>query len=88
MFRTLFFFASLLTSAFVFAEPLKAKVKPGNAPQSVILITVDALRASHLSAYGYNRPTTPTMDALAREGILFERFYVNSNWTRPVRHRS
>lgn len=83
MFRTLCFFASLLTSAFVFAEPLKAQVKPGDAPQSVILITVDALRASHLSAYGYNRPTTPAMDALAKEGLLFERYYVNSNWTRP-----
>ena len=62
---------------------LKAHVQRGASSESVILITIDALRASNLSAYGYSRPTTPAMDALAREGILFERYYANSNWTRP-----
>jgi arylsulfatase A-like enzyme len=41
----------------------------------LLLVSVDALRADHVSAYGYPRPTTPNIDALAREGTLFERAY-------------
>ncbi len=39
---------------------------------SVLLITIDALRPDHLGAYGYDRPTSPNIDALAGEGTLFE----------------
>jgi hypothetical protein len=41
----------------------------------VLLLTVDALRADHVSAYGYDRPTTPNIDALARAGTLFDSAY-------------
>jgi hypothetical protein len=41
----------------------------------VLLVSVDALRADHVSAYGYTRPTTPNLDALARQGALFESAY-------------
>jgi arylsulfatase A-like enzyme len=41
----------------------------------VLLISVDALRADHVSVYGYPRPTTPNLDALAREGAVFEHAY-------------
>ena len=41
----------------------------------LVLITVDALRADHVSAYGYARATTPSLDALAREGTLFDAAY-------------
>ena len=40
---------------------------------SVVLITIDTLRADHLGCYGSRRPTSPHIDALARQGILFER---------------
>lgn len=40
-------------------------------PPNVLLITVDTLRADHLGAYGYPRPTSPEIDALAAEGVLF-----------------
>jgi sulfatase-like protein/HEAT repeat protein len=43
--------------------------------RDVILLTVDALRADHVSAYGYARATTPNIDALAREGTLFVSAY-------------
>lgn len=43
--------------------------------RDLLLVTVDALRADHLGCYGYPRKTTPTLDALAREGVLFERAY-------------
>src|SRR6185436_16199530 len=39
---------------------------------NVLLITLDTLRADHLSAYGYSRPT-PSLDRLGREGVLYER---------------
>ena len=41
----------------------------------IVLLSVDALRADHVSAYGYARPTTPNLDALASEGTLFEAAY-------------
>ena len=41
----------------------------------IVLVTVDALRADHVSAYGYARATTPSFDALAREGTLFDAAY-------------
>jgi len=44
-------------------------------PLNVVLITIDTLRADHLGAYGYRRPTSPRIDALARGGALFERAY-------------
>jgi hypothetical protein len=40
-----------------------------------LLLTVDALRADHVSAYGYARPTTPNIDALSREGATFDSAY-------------
>ncbi|HXN33633.1 MAG TPA: sulfatase-like hydrolase/transferase [Polyangiaceae bacterium] len=43
--------------------------------RDLVLLTVDALRADHVSAYGYARQTTPNVDALAHEGTLFERAY-------------
>jgi arylsulfatase len=49
-------------------------VAAGN-PLNVILITIDTLRADHLGAYGYTRPTSPRIDALAKSGALFERAY-------------
>jgi arylsulfatase A-like enzyme len=41
----------------------------------VLLITVDALRPDHLGAYGYKRPTSPELDKLAAQSVLFERVY-------------
>lgn len=43
--------------------------------RDVVLISVDALRADHVSAYGYARKTTPEIDALAAGGVLFEAAY-------------
>lgn len=44
----------------------------------VLLITVDALRADHLGAYGYARNITPQLDALAAQGALFEHAYAQA----------
>jgi arylsulfatase A-like enzyme len=52
------------------------------APLNVVLISIDALRADHVGAYGYARPTTPAIDALARESILFLNGWAHSPSTR------
>lgn len=43
--------------------------------RDLLLISVDALRADHVGAYGYARPTTPNLDALAKEGTTFDDAY-------------
>jgi arylsulfatase A-like enzyme len=49
-----------------------------------ILISVDTLRADHLSCYGYGRKTSPNIDRLAAESILFENAISQSAWTLPA----
>lgn len=51
---------------------------------NVFVVLLDTLRADHLGAYGYARNTSPRMDELARQAVLFERAYSTSNWTRPA----
>jgi arylsulfatase A-like enzyme/Tfp pilus assembly protein PilF len=53
-------------------------------PGPIILITIDTLRADHLPAYGYRNVTTPSIDALARDGIVFERAYSHAVQTLPA----
>jgi arylsulfatase A-like enzyme len=43
--------------------------------RDVLLVSIDALRADHVGVYGYGRPTTPNIDALAAEGAMFEHAY-------------
>jgi arylsulfatase A-like enzyme len=52
-------------------------------PQGAVLILLDTVRADHLSCYGYGRPTSPHIDALAREGVRFEQVIATSPWTLP-----
>ena len=52
---------------------------------NVLLIDIDSLRADHLGCYGYPRPTTPTIDALAETGWRFERSYVSDAPCQPSR---
>jgi arylsulfatase A-like enzyme len=53
------------------------------ARPDVVFITLDTTRADHVGAYGYERPTTPVLDELAREGLLFRRAWSTSSWTLP-----
>src|SRR5262245_17735778 len=50
----------------------EVKVDPLPGPSNVLLITVDTLRADHLSAWGYIRPPSPVIDRMAAEGVRFE----------------
>src|SRR5215213_4861845 len=57
-----------------------------SAPVSgpIIVISIDTLRADHLPAYGYTRVRTPAIDALARDGVVFERAYSHAPQTLPA----
>src|ERR1700687_3355567 len=61
-------------------RPMQAKALPRSSIRqssvtrpSVILITIDTLRADHVGCYGAQSVKTPTLDALAHDGIVFER---------------
>jgi arylsulfatase A-like enzyme len=57
---------------------------PDQVPKdlNLILVTIDTLRADHLGAYGYQRPTSPALDKLAAEGTLFENGWAHAPSTR------
>ena len=60
-------------------------ISPGRAEiRNVLLISMDTTRADHLSCYGYNRKTTPNIDALAAEGILCEKATSTAPLTLPA----
>ena len=49
----------------------------------LLFLLVDTVRADHLSAYGYPHPTTPWLEALAAEGVLFDEAIAASCHTKP-----
>jgi len=55
---------------------------PARRPD-LILILLDTVRRDHIGAYGYGRDTTPVIDSLARDGLVFERAVAQSSWTLP-----
>ncbi|MBZ0111551.1 MAG: sulfatase [Thermoanaerobaculia bacterium] len=56
----------------------------GKPPSTIVLFLVDTLRADRLGAYGYGvRPTSPYLDALAEEAVVFERASSPAPWTLP-----
>ncbi len=52
-------------------------------PANLVLITVDTLRPDHLGYNGYTRPTSPTIDRLASEGVVFTNATSVAGWTLP-----
>ena len=49
----------------------------------VVLITLDTTRRDRLGCYGYSRPTSPNLDALAERSVVFDRAVAASSWTLP-----
>jgi arylsulfatase A-like enzyme len=49
----------------------------------IILYVMDSLRADFLSCYGYEKETSPHIDEIAQEGVLFTQAFAQSTWTRP-----
>src|SRR5690554_6913528 len=51
----------------------------------ILYIDIDSLRPDHLGCYGYHRDTSPTIDALAAEGVRFDHVYVSDAPCLPSR---
>jgi len=72
------------------AKSQPAAVDPGFVPlppgvpadANIVLITIDTLRADHVSSYGYRRPTTPALDAVAAAGTRFAAAWAHAPSTR------
>lgn len=75
------FFSSLLFLFFSLSPGCDQNRTP---PYNVILISVDTLRPDHLGCYGYERDTSPNINRLAREGVLFENVISTTSWTLPA----
>ncbi len=58
----------------------RCPLPPAGAP-NVLLIVLDTVRADHLSLYGYERPTTPALERLARRGVRYEEARATAPWT-------
>ena len=56
---------------------------PADRP-NVVLIVVDTLRADHVGCYGYERDTTPNLDALAADAVRYARTFSHAPWTTPA----
>jgi arylsulfatase A-like enzyme len=71
------------------SEPAQEISRPSAPPPAplvganLVLITLDTVRADHLASYGYIRETTPNLDRLARESVLFERCMAPMSTTLP-----
>jgi len=68
-----------------FEVPRRARLVPDPSTKSpnVLIVTIDTLRADRLGCYGYARPTSPNLDALAARGVRFESAYSSAPWTLP-----
>jgi len=80
---------SVRAPAFVAAIALAAACggasnRPRAADGPIVLISIDTLRADHLPVYGYTAVKTPAIDALAADGIVFERAYSHAPQTLPA----
>jgi arylsulfatase A-like enzyme len=56
---------------------------PPAARPNIVLVSMDTLRADHLGLYGYRRNTSPQLEALARESVVFERAISSASATQP-----
>jgi arylsulfatase len=75
-FKNLLFIGIITVSIVSVFCLMYSKYKPDKP--NIILITIDALRPDHLGCYGYQRNTSPNIDRLAKEGVLFLNCYATS----------
>jgi len=83
-------FVSLGEPFFILTLSIFTACSSGRSPESelkdynIILISIDTLRADHLHCYGYERDTSPNIDRVASESIVFEDAVSQSAWTLPA----
>ena len=68
----------------IFGEPVlhdRARYRQG---RGVVVVSIDTLRRDHMSLYGYPRRTTPGLEALSSEAVVFDDAVSTSSWTLPA----
>jgi len=73
----------------ILGEPIirSSSVDVRNNPPNIIIVCLDTLRADHVTCIGYDRKTTPTLDKIAQEGVLFKNAFAQAGYTLPS-HKS
>ena len=66
------------------ADPTIHDLDDYGRAKGVLLVSIDTVRRDHVGAYGYAKPTTPRLDALARAGIFCDDAVSTSSWTLPA----
>ncbi len=70
--------------AVLFANPRIMDPAVSTDALNIILIVVDTLRADRMGLYGYEKPTTPELEAVAASAVVFDGSLSQSSWTRPT----
>ncbi|MCP5101759.1 MAG: sulfatase-like hydrolase/transferase [bacterium] len=86
MFKKFDFKNTALLLLIIVTAAVSPNCKEKNAVPSgpnIILVTIDTLRADHLSSYGYHRETSPFIDGIADRSLVFKNAYATSSWTAP-----
>ncbi|MBP7283555.1 MAG: sulfatase [Leptospiraceae bacterium] len=65
------------------AHPIITPTEYKNTKPNIVLFVIDALRADNLSYTGFRFPTSPNIDELTEDSIVFPKAFVNANWTKP-----
>ncbi len=82
--RYIFMGLALAVLLVTMAGSARQSTRPASASlPNVVLLVLDTVRADHVSCYGYERLTTPRLDALAADGVLFENCVAPAPWTVP-----
>lgn len=63
--------------------PAKQDANAAPTYPNIVLIVIDTVRADHVGCYGYERNTTPNIDALARHALVFKNATSAASWTTP-----
>lgn len=64
-------------------QPYGASVAQTSGKPNLLWIVMDTTRADHLGIYGYDKGTTPGVDKLGEEGVVFEKAISQASWTMP-----
>jgi arylsulfatase A-like enzyme len=65
------------------ARKIRALPRAASDAPNVLLVVLDATRAKNMSVYGYQRRTTPNIERLGAEGVVFDRAISTTSWTLP-----
>lgn len=77
----LLFAGSIFASDWVKESREAARPLPPSGSPNVLLVVLDTVRADHLSAFGYERRTSPTLELLAANGVRFDSARSTAPWT-------